>query len=165
MRIIGIDPGLRKAGWGIIELRGSSLKFIGCGLIRTRSEDEMARRLNTIDAELFKIIETYTPNSAAIEETFVNTNPRSALKLGMARGVAINAVSRNGLDVAEYSARVVKKAVAGTGTAQKAQVSMMVKRLLPQSGFQSEDEADALAVCICHAHYCGSNNKISVVGA
>jgi crossover junction endodeoxyribonuclease RuvC len=153
LRILGIDPGLGKMGWGIIESHGSSLSFVDSGSIKTNAKMPLYARLAEIDAKLSEIVHNYQLDSAAIEETFVNKNPASALKLGMARGVAMTVPARYGLVVGEYSANHVKKSVVGTGHAAKQQVGMMIKTLLPQSGKISEDEADALAVAICHAHH------------
>ena len=153
MRILGIDPGLTKMGWGLIESRGSTLSFVDSGLIRTNAKLPLYARLAEIDAKLSEIVHNYQPDTAAIEETFVNKNPASALKLGMARGVAMTVPARYGLDVGEYGANHIKKSVVGTGHAAKGQMGMMIKTLLPQSGRLSEDEADALAVAICHAHH------------
>ena len=153
MRILGIDPGLTKMGWGLIESRGSTLSFVDSGLIRTNTKLPLYARLAEIDAKLSEIVHNYQPDTAAIEETFVNKNPASALKLGVARGVAMTVPARYGLDVGEYGANHIKKSVVGTGHAAKGQMGMMIKTLLPQSGKLSEDEADALAVAICHAHH------------
>lgn len=153
IKILGIDPGLQKCGWGIIESEGHSLRFIACGLVTTNPADEMALRLAAIHEGLSKVIKTYEPDSAAIEETFVNRNPASALKLGQARGVAMAVPALHGLSVAEYSANTIKKSTVGAGHAAKEQMGMMVKILLPACGSPSADEADALAVAITHAHY------------
>ena len=159
MRILGIDPGLQKMGWGIIDVDGHSLRYVDCGTIKTRASDSMAERLLTIDHGLSQVIVINKPEEAAIEETFVNKNPASALKLGMARGVAFVAPARAGLKVFEYPANVVKKSVVGAGHASKDQVGMMVKTLLPMSRPDSEDAADALAIAICHAHHMASRQK------
>jgi crossover junction endodeoxyribonuclease RuvC len=153
MRVLGIDPGLERTGWGIIESEGSRLSFIAAGVIRSKPSETMAVRLCRIDTELSKIIETYKPETAAIEETFVNSNSASSLKLGQARGVAILGPARAGLEVGEYAANTVKKSVVGAGHASKDQIGMMIKVLLPTSGELAADAADALAVAICHAHH------------
>jgi len=153
MRVLGIDPGLERTGWGIIDHQGSRLTFIAAGVIKSKSTETMAVRLCRIDAELTKVIEAYKPDTASIEETFVNTNSASSLKLGQARGVAILSPARFGLEVAEYAANTVKKSVVGAGHAAKDQVGMMIKVLLPTSGELEADAADALAVAICHAHH------------
>lgn len=153
MRVLGIDPGLEKTGWGIIDHQGSRLSFVAAGVIKSKASEPMAVRLCRIDAELTKIVEAYKPETSAIEETFVNSNSASSLKLGQARGVAILSPARFGLEVAEYAANTVKKSVVGAGHAAKDQVGMMIKVLLPTSGELSADAADALAVAICHAHH------------
>lgn len=153
MRVLGIDPGLERTGWGIIDHQGSRLTFIAAGVIKSKASEAMAVRLCRIDAELTKVVEAYKPDTSAIEETFVNSNSASSLKLGQARGVAILSPARFGLEVAEYAANTVKKSVVGAGHAAKDQVGMMIKVLLPTSGELEADAADALAVAICHAHH------------
>lgn len=158
MLILGIDPGLQKMGWGLIYSEGHTLKFVSCGLVKTNPLDNLARRLAHIHEQLADVIKAHNPDTAAVEEVFVNRNPASALKLGQARGVALAVPALYGIEVAEYAANKVKKSVVGAGHAGKAQVGMMIKTLLPgakkENGGQiSEDEADALAVAICHAHY------------
>tara|TARA_B100001179_G_scaffold187365_1_gene143458 strand:+ start:875 stop:1369 length:495 start_codon:yes stop_codon:yes gene_type:complete len=153
MRILGIDPGLRKTGWGIIESVGSSLKYVASGTIKTPAKEDTALRLAYIDNELQKIITNFSPVTAAVEETFINSDPQSAIKLGQARGVALVVPARNGLSVGEYAANKVKKTVVGAGHAGKQQIAMMIKVLLPKAGKLGEDEADALAIAICHAHH------------
>lgn len=153
MRVLGIDPGLERTGWGVIDQSGSRLSFVAAGVIRSKASETMAVRLCRIDAELAKIIDLYKPDTAAVEETFVNTNSASSLKLGQARGVAILAPARAGLEVGEYAANTVKKSVVGAGHAAKDQIGMMIKVLLPSSGELAADAADALAVAICHAHH------------
>ena len=152
-RLIGLDPGLRKTGWGIVDFDGSRLSYVACGAISTPMSMAMAGRLAVLYGGLAEIIETWKPNSAAVEETFVNKNASSALKLGQARGVVLLAPALAGLDVAEYHNRAVKLAVVGTGRAEKQQISTMVRHLLPTADPQSADAADALAVAICHAHH------------
>lgn len=153
MLILGVDPGLQKTGWGLIHSEGHALKFVASGLIKTVASDTLARRLSVLHTGLCKIIEEWSPAQAAIEETFVNRNPASALKLGQARGAVMVVPGLYGIEVAEYAANKVKKSVVGAGHADKNQVGMMIKTLLPTCGQISEDEADALAVAICHAHY------------
>ncbi|MGN7501730.1 MAG: crossover junction endodeoxyribonuclease RuvC [Alphaproteobacteria bacterium] len=152
-RVLGVDPGLNKTGWGVVEFRSGLLRFIGSGLIRTKPVDATGKRLVLIDEELRKVIESFAVDEAAVEETFVNQNPASALKLGQARGVCLMAAARTGIDVGEYAPTVIKKSVVGTGRASKDQMGMMIKTLLPAIGKISEDEADALAVAICHGHH------------
>lgn len=156
MRILGIDPGLQRCGWGIIDSEGHALRFVACGHILTVPADDLARRLAAVHEGLLQVIKTYEPGSAAIEETFVNANPASALKLGQARGVAMAVPALCGLSVSEYSANTIKKSIVGAGHAAKAQMGMMVKVLLPACGTPTADEADALAVAITHAHYAQS---------
>lgn len=163
MRILGIDPGLQKTGWGIIESSGNSLVYVASGLIRPNSKAEMSVRLATLYHELINIIEQQAPAEAAIEETFVNKNPASALKLGQARGVLLMVPAIKGILVAEYGANKIKKSIVGSGHAAKQQVGMMIKTLLPACGTLSEDEADALAVAITHAHYRSLNTVLSMV--
>jgi len=153
IRIIGIDPGLRNVGWGLIEVAGSRLVYIGCGSIQTRANLSLAERLAQIHRGLTALIEAERPDEAAVEETFVNRDPQSALKLGQARGIALAAPALLGLAVAEYAANVVKKTIVGAGHAEKAQIAMMVKMLLPTCQIASPDAADALAVAITHAQH------------
>jgi crossover junction endodeoxyribonuclease RuvC len=153
IRILGVDPGLSATGWGVIEVAGSRLTYRACGSISTATDMALARRLAFIHRELTDLIAEHAPDEGAVEETFVNRDPRSALKLGQARGVALAALALAGLNVAEYAANLVKKTVVGVGHAEKAQVGMMVKMLLPTSRAQSADAADALAVAICHAQH------------
>jgi crossover junction endodeoxyribonuclease RuvC len=160
MRILGIDPGLQKTGWGIIEAVDNRLTFVQCGLIRTQAALPLYARLAEIDAGLAHVIALYAPGEAAIEITFVNENPASALKLGVARGAAITCPARHGLSVAEYAPNLVKKSLVGTGHASKDQVGMMIKMLLPTAGKMGADEADALAIAICHAHHATTRSRI-----
>ena len=153
MRILGIDPGLQKTGWGIIENSGNSLHYVASGLIKPDTKAAMSERLATLYHELISVIDEQQPVEAVIEETFVNKNPASALKLGQARGVLLMVPALKGISVDEYSANKIKKSVVGSGHASKQQMGMMVKTLLSSCGTLSEDEADALAVAITHAHY------------
>jgi crossover junction endodeoxyribonuclease RuvC len=150
--ILGIDPGLQHTGWGIISSKGNHLSFIACGTIHTNAKILMAERLRQLHDGIQKNVEIYKPQEAAVEETFVNKNNSSSLKLGQARGAILLSLSLAELTVAEYSANLVKKSVVGTGHADKQQVAMMVKTLLPASDAKDADAADALAVAICHAH-------------
>lgn len=165
MKILGIDPGLQKMGWGIIESNGHHLSFVACGLLKTNAKLTLPERLAQIDTGVLDIIERFSPEQAAIEETFVNTNAASSLKLGAARGVAMVVPARMGLIVGEYPANLVKKSVVGAGKAGKDQVGMMIRTLLPACGEIGEDEADALAVAICHAHHASSKQKFGGVMA
>ena len=162
MRVIGIDPGLQRTGWGIIDVSGNSLTHISHGVVTTDSKCPTSERLIKIFDGLMQMMTLWQPDEAAIEETFVNRNPASSLKLGLARGVAMVAPAKMGIIVAEYSANVVKKSVVGAGHAKKEQVQAMIKILLP--GIEaSHDEADALAVAICHAHHAMSRARIGDV--
>ncbi len=152
IRILGIDPSLVKCGWGVIEVQGLKLRHIESGTIRIASKAGMPARLGELFQSLLDIISTHKPDEAAIEDIFLNSNPASTAKLGYARAICMLAPTRSGLDVAEYSARKVKKSVVGTGTADKAQVAAMMNVLLPGYGFKAGDRADALAIAICHAH-------------
>ncbi|MFI4940206.1 MAG: crossover junction endodeoxyribonuclease RuvC [Burkholderiales bacterium] len=151
MKILGIDPGLRVTGFGVIRKQGNQLTYIASGTIKT-SDADLPQRLKTILVGVSEIISTYTPDCAAIEKVFVNVNPQSTLLLGQARGAAICALVGADLAIAEYTALQVKQAVVGHGKAQKSQVQDMVQRLLLLSGLPSTDAADALGVAICHAH-------------
>jgi crossover junction endodeoxyribonuclease RuvC len=158
IRIIGIDPGLRNTGWGIVDLSGSRLAYVASGAIRSSGNGAVSARLRELHEGLARIITDYAPDQAAVEETFVNRDPQSALKLGQARGIALVVPALAGLPVAEYAANLIKKTVAGTGHAEKTQVALMVKVLLPKCQRAkprdfSADAADALAVAITHAHY------------
>ncbi len=152
IRILGIDPGLRRTGWGVIEIEGSKLGFIACGSVEPNDKLPMAERLARIYGGLTQIIEEYRPDETAVEETFVNKDARATLKLGQARGIAMLVPALAGLPVSEYAPNHVKKSVVGAGHAEKAQIRMMVKVLLPKSNFRTDDMADALAVAIAHAH-------------
>jgi len=153
IRILGLDPGLRHTGWGIVDSTGNQLSYVAHGVARSDGKEDLAPRLSQLYQELLKIIQTYAPQEAAVEETFVNKNPASTLKLGMARGIVLLAPAEAGLVVGEYAANRVKKSVVGVGHADKNQVALMVQRLLPGCGVVSMDASDALAVAICHAHY------------
>jgi len=159
-RILGLDPGLRITGWGIIDVQGNSLSHVDHGIVTSKDGEDLPSRLLSLYTQLTDIIQRYSPQEAAVEETFVNQNPLSALKLGSARGVVLLAPSYAGLIVGEYSANKVKKSVVGVGHADKTQVAMMVGRLLPRSGGVTKDAADALAVAICHAHHRTFQQKI-----
>lgn len=152
MRILGIDPGLENTGWGIVETQGNKLSFIAGGTIRTKPGQPMAERLKVLYAGLQDVLAEHMPDAAAVEEVFVNSNARTSLKLGQARGIALLLPALAGLEVAEYSATHVKKALVGTGKAEKAQVTHMVKVLLPTATFATADTSDALAVAVCHSH-------------
>jgi len=155
IRILGLDPGLRKTGWGIIVAEGSKLGFVACGCVESDAALSLAERLRQLHEGLSRVIADWAPGEAAVEETFVNRDPQSALKLGQARGIALLAPAMAGLGVAEYAANLVKKTVVGVGHADKAQVQMMIRVLLPKAETRSADAADALAVAICHAQHRG----------
>ena len=152
IRILGLDPGLRRTGWGVIACQGARLSHVAHGVIAPREALPFAERLLVLLQGISEVIDRHGPDEAAVEETFMNNNPASALKLGHARACALLAPARAGLPVAEYAARAVKKAVVGTGGAEKDQVGWMIARLLPTAGRTTADAADALAVAIAHAH-------------
>ena len=156
MILLGIDPGLGTTGWGLIRAEGNRLSHIANGRLKTDTQIPLPRRLAHLDSMLTALIADHAPDGAAVEEVFVNSNPQSTLKLGQARGVALCALARTGIDVGEYAARLVKKSVVGVGNAEKAQVHAMVARLLPGVKINGPDAADALAVAICHAHHLAS---------
>ncbi|MEZ5691781.1 MAG: crossover junction endodeoxyribonuclease RuvC [Rickettsiales bacterium] len=156
--ILGIDPGLRHTGWGVINSSGNSVSFISCGVIKSNSSDNISTRLRQIHDGIIKIADLYNPYEASVEETFVNKNNASSLKLGQARGAILLTLGLRDIVVCEYSANFVKKSVVGVGHADKNQVAMMVKRLLPESDAVAVDASDALAVAICHAHRRDFNN-------
>lgn len=162
MKHLGLDPGLRHTGWGVVEADGNRLRHIANGSVSPDPSLPMAARLVALYDAIVDIIATYAPDSAAVEETFMNNNAASALKLGQARGVVLLAPARAGLDVAEYAANAVKKAVVGVGHAQKGQIDMMVRMLLPGCEPASADAADALAVAICHAHHAATARRWGV---
>tara|TARA_R110002095_G_scaffold195724_3_gene174421 strand:- start:482 stop:1024 length:543 start_codon:yes stop_codon:yes gene_type:complete len=151
-RILGLDPGLRLTGWGLIESSGNRLTHIAHGTIKVNTKQDLDLRLKDLFDGLSEVIRTLQPHEAAVEETFLNKNPSTTLKLGLARGVVMVAPATQGIRVGEYSANHVKKTVVGAGHADKEQVKTMVNYLLPACGELSYDEADALAVAICHAH-------------
>jgi crossover junction endodeoxyribonuclease RuvC len=152
MRVLGLDPGLRHTGWGIIEVSDNRLTRVAEGVVHVATDQPLAMRLVSLFRQVTCVIEAYRPDEAAVEETFVNRNPASTLRLGVARGVVLLAPAERGLPVAEYSANLIKKAVVGAGHAEKGQVQMMVRQILPGCDITEPDAADALAVAICHAH-------------
>lgn len=153
MRILGLDPGLQKTGWGVIGAEGSRLSHVASGVVRSDAGLATAARLSQLFDGIAAVIATHSPVEAAVEETFLNRNPSSTLKLGLARGVALLAPAQAGLAVVEYAAKVVKKSLVGTGGAEKQQVAAMVRMLLPGLATAAGDATDALAVAICHAHH------------
>ena len=158
MRLIGLDPGLRLTGWGVIEVDGNRLRHVAHGVVKVPSTGTLAERLRALFDGVAAIVEMQRPIEAAVEETFVNVNPVSTLKLGQARGVVMLAPARAGLPVFEYATNLVKKSVVGAGHAEKHQVAMMVGRLLPGVD-ATADAADALAVAICHAHHRATHRR------
>ncbi len=153
IRILGVDPGLRNTGWGVIQMHGTRMAWVGHGVIKPDTDAPMSERLRTIVCGLHAVIEEFRPDEAGLEETFVNVNPRSTLLLGQARGAAMAGMAMAGLSVAEFAPRAVKQCVVGTGSADKSQVGYMMKKLLPKAPAMTEDEADALAIAITTAHH------------
>lgn len=153
VRIIGIDPGLRRTGWGVVESDGVRLSYVASGHLSSTSNEVLAYRLREIFEGISSVIASFSPLEAAVEETFVNENARATLKLGQARGMALLAPAMKGLRVAEYSPNLIKKSVVGSGHADKRQIQAMIGILLPRAKFDSADEADALAIAICHANH------------
>jgi crossover junction endodeoxyribonuclease RuvC len=153
LRVLGLDPGLRVSGWGIVDSEGARLRHVANGRVASDDKRSLPERLVQLYEGLCAVIEAYQPDAAAVEETFVNKNPASTLKLGVARGVVLLVPARAGLPVAEYAANAVKKSVVGVGHAAKEQIQMMVQRLLPGAVLAGPDAADALAVAICHVHH------------
>ncbi|SOR31804.1 RuvC; Holliday junction nuclease [Methylorubrum extorquens] len=156
VRILGIDPGLRRTGWGLIAARGSKLSYLACGVVTSDGDLPLALRLRELHEGLTRIVTTYTPDEVSVEETFVNKDAQATLKLGHARAVALLVPALAGLPVAEYAANLVKKTVAGNGHAEKVQIQAMVKFLLPKAEFKLADAADALAIAITHASHRGA---------
>jgi len=155
IRILGVDPGLRNTGWGVIESQGSSLRFVAAGTVKSNAKADLASRLCQLHDGLADILHTHQPDEAAVENTFVNKDAGATLKLGQARGIALLVPARAGLPVAEYAPNAVKKAVIGVGHGDKTQIKMMIGMLLPKAVYDSDDAADALAIAICHAHHRG----------
>ena len=153
IRILGIDPGLRRTGWGVVEIAGNGLRFLGCGSVTTREADALAARLLVIHDGLLRILDEFRPDEAAVEATFVNKDAKATLKLGQARGIAMVVPAKAGVPVAEYAPNLVKKSIVGFGHGDKAQVRLMIGVLLPKADPASDDAADALAIAVTHAHY------------
>jgi crossover junction endodeoxyribonuclease RuvC len=153
IRILGIDPGLRRTGWGVVEADGNRLMFVACGSVHTQDGASVATRLVTIHDGLVRVVEQFRPEEAAVEATFVNKDAGATLKLGQARGVALLVPARAGVLVAEYAPNVVKKSIVGAGHGDKTQVRMMIGVLLPKADPQTHDAADALAIAVTHAHH------------
>ncbi len=152
VRLLGLDPGLRFTGWGIVESDGNRLRHVADGVIATDATENVPLRLKALDDALAILLENFQPDEAAVEETYVNRDATATLKLGYARGVVLLAPARRGIPVFEYGAKTVKLSVVGTGNADKTQVGLMVRRLLPGATLKRADATDALAVAICHAH-------------
>jgi len=153
IRILGIDPGLRRTGWGMAEIAGNRLGFIGCCSVTTNDRDTLAARLLAIHDGLMRILDEYRPHEAAVEATFVNKDAKATLKLGQARGIAMVVPAKAGVLVAEYAPNLVKKSIVGAGHGDKSQVRMMIGVLLPKANPHSDDAADALAIAVTHAHH------------
>ena len=153
IRILGIDPGLRRTGWGVVALEGNRLSFLACGSLATDEKAELSTRLLVIHDGLRRVVEEHGPHEAAVEATFVNKDASATLKLGQARGIAMLVPAIAGLPVAEYAPNLVKKTIVGAGHSEKTQIRMMVGVLLPKADPQSEDAADALAIAVTHAHH------------
>lgn len=164
-RLLGLDPGLRATGWGVIEADGNRLRHVADGAVRPPTEGSLAARLAALHGALVRVIDTYRPDEAAVEETFVNRNPASTLRLGQARGVVLLAPAGAGLPVAEYPANLIKKSIVGAGHADKDQISAMVRALLAIPEVSSSDAGDALAVAICHAHHRATSGRIAAAEA
>ena len=160
MRLIGLDPGLRVTGWGILDAEGNRLRFVASGIVRSDEKLALSERLKMLHEGVLAVLKAYGPDEAAIEETFVNRNPASTLKLGQARGAVMLAPALFGVTVAEYTPNLIKKNIVGTGHAAKEQVGLMVRMLLPGSNAKTADAADALAVAICHARYRASDASL-----
>lgn len=165
IRIIGIDPGLRHTGWGIISVQGTRLSYVADGTIKSDASASLAARLCQLHDQLREVIGAFLPDEAAVEETFVNKDARATLKLGQARGIAMLVPAQAGLSVAEYAPNLVKKTVVGSGHAEKQQIQAMVKILLPKATPNSADSADALAIAICHAQHRGSASLAAALRA
>ena len=153
IRILGVDPGLRRTGWGVVAVTGNSLSFLAAGTVKAPLDGELAARVAALHVGLTDVVRTWAPDEAAVEQTFVNRDAVATLKLGQARGIALLVPAQAGLAVAEYAPNAVKKAIVGAGHAEKGQIRAMVSVLLPRAEFDTDDAADALAVAICHAHH------------
>jgi crossover junction endodeoxyribonuclease RuvC len=153
IRILGIDPGLRRTGWGVIDVDGNRLAFVACGSVNTDDRLALAERLVTIHEGLIRIVDDFRPDEAAVEATFVNKDAAATLKLGQARGIALLVPAKAGVAVAEYAPNLIKKTIVGSGHGEKAQIRMMISVLLPKADPASTDAADALAIAITHAHH------------
>jgi crossover junction endodeoxyribonuclease RuvC len=153
IRILGIDPGLRRTGWGLVSVEGTKLSFVACGTVISDEKLALAQRLRQLHEGLTKVVHDLAPDEVAVEETFVNKDAQATLKLGHARAVALLVPALTGLSVAEYAANLIKKTVVGAGHAEKRQIHAMIRVLLPKADPKSNDAADALAIAIAHAHH------------
>jgi crossover junction endodeoxyribonuclease RuvC len=153
IRILGIDPGLRRTGWGVIDVDGNRLIFVGCGSVASDDKAELAQRLVALHVGLMRVVDDFRPAEAAVEATFVNKDAAATLKLGQARGIALLVPASAGVTVAEYAPNLVKKTIVGAGHGEKAQIRAMIGVLLPKADPRTHDAADALAIAICHAHH------------
>jgi len=153
IRILGIDPGLRRTGWGVVEYAGNRLGFIACGSVETSEKAALAERLLALHDGLTRVLDAFRPDEAAVETTFVNSNAVATLKLGQARGIAMLVPAKVGVPVSEYAPNLIKKTIVGAGHGEKAQIRMMIGVLLPKADPRSDDAADALAIAVCHAHH------------
>lgn len=161
MRVIGIDPGLRCTGWGVVDVDGSRMRHVANGVCKSLARDDLATRLCSLHTQLTEVMKTYAPDTAAVEHTFVNKDAAGTLKLGQARGIALLVPAQAGLPVAEYAPNAVKKVVVGVGHADKAQVGYMVGLQLPGAKVAGPDAADALAIALCHAHHARFGGKLA----
>jgi crossover junction endodeoxyribonuclease RuvC len=153
IRVLGVDPGLRRTGWGVVAISGNALAFVAAGTVEAPLDAALAERLAALHDGLTEIVRRWRPQEAAVEQTFVNRDAAATLKLGQARGIALLVPAQAGIAVAEYAPNAVKKAIVGGGHAEKGQIRAMVRVLLPRAQFDSDDAADALAIAICHAHH------------
>jgi len=165
MRVLGLDPGLRRTGWGVVDLNGTRLTHVANGGVGSDEKLSLAERLVQIRSGLAAVVAEMMPDEAAVEETFVNKNPTTTLKLGQVRGIVLLVPAEAGLPVAEYTPNHVKKSVVGVGHAEKQQIHLMLRTLLPGVAIDGPDAADALAVAICHAHHLGSRRRAAVLAA
>lgn len=161
LRVIGIDPGLRNLGWGVIEADGARLRHVGNGICHSDAGDSLSARLATLHAQLTEVFRAFAPEAAAVEQTFVNRDAVATLKLGQARGIALLVPAQFGLDVGEYAPNAIKKAVVGVGHAAKAQVEHMVRLCFPGVALAGADATDALAIAICHAHHAQAAGRLA----
>ncbi len=164
IRILGIDPGLRRTGWGVIDQDGTRLSFVASGIVTSDAKASLGARLVDLHEGLEEVLRAHAPMEAAVEQTFVNRDAEATLKLGHARGIALLVPARAGLAIGEYAPNQVKKSVVGAGHAEKHQIRAMVSMLLPRAAFDTDDAADALAIAICHAHHRGAHKLLERVG-